>query len=154
MDLKLATIEDAEILSILNGEAQEIHADALPHLFKRGKMQVSLAKEILAKPENYVFIGYLDNSPVGYVYAAIQRREENPYRFALDQVYINQISVNRDHRGKGYGKILIDAVLRLAKEKGISLIALDVWAFNKNAKTFFSKRGFKICQEKMWLQME
>ena len=154
MDLKLATIEDAEILSALNAEVQEIHADALPHLFKRGKMPVSLAKDILVKPENYVFIGYMDNAPVGYVYAAIQRREENPYTFALDQVYINQISVNRDHRGKGYGKILIDAVLSLAKEKGISLVALDVWAFNKNAKAFFSKRGFKICQEKMWLQME
>jgi hypothetical protein len=34
MEVRLATLNDAEIISALNAEVQTVHAEALPHLFK------------------------------------------------------------------------------------------------------------------------
>jgi GNAT superfamily N-acetyltransferase len=156
MQLRVASTNDAEIISILNNEVQKIHATALPHLFKppsKDTFPPSAVRELLANPSNCIYIGQLNGKDIGYIYAEIRNLPETPSRYAMNMVYIHHISISLEYQHKGLGKILIEAIKALAYERGISLIALDVWSFNNKAHTFFAKQGFTNFNNRMWLEI-
>jgi ribosomal protein S18 acetylase RimI-like enzyme len=66
-------------------------------------------------------------------------------------LYIDQIVVKDQYRGCGYGAKLLDVAQQLARELGLSVIKLEVWAFNENAKQFFMAHGFTTLRERMSL---
>jgi ribosomal protein S18 acetylase RimI-like enzyme len=154
MKIRKATLEDAGILSALNADVQRLHADALPHLFKQpknGSFALQFMREQLSDPCNYFFIVNLDGEDIGYIFARVEDRPENPYTHAWHYVYIDQISVKPAYQKMGCGKRLIEEVVRLAKEVGADWIALDTWAFNEGAISFFKKQGFVTFNQRMWL---
>ena len=154
MKIRRANLEDAGILSILNADVQKLHADALPHLFKQpesGAFAIQFMRELLPDPDNYFFIGSLDGEDIGYIFARLIDRPENPYTYAWHYVYIDQISVKPAYQHKGCGKRLIEEVVRLAKEVEADWIGLDTWAFNEGAIAFFEKQGFSPFNQRMWL---
>jgi ribosomal protein S18 acetylase RimI-like enzyme len=156
MDIRLATPQDAEIISALNAEVQKIHADVLPHLFKPPSQETfpaSLVRQLLADPTTYIFIAYSNGTPVGYIYTQIIRRAESSLRYALDRIYIHHISVDQAYQRHGVGQELLQTVVRLAREHGISTLALDVWSFNTQAQAFFASQGFTVYNENMWLHL-
>ena len=46
-------------------------------------------------------------------------------------LWIDLIYVHQDHRGRGLGQMLYDDATKIAKEKGLSRIVLDVFAVNE-----------------------
>ena len=156
MDIRLATPNDAEIISALNAEVQQVHADALPHLFKppsEETFSAAFVRPLLVDPNTYIFIGSANGAPVGYIYAQIIRRAETSLRYAWDRLYIHHLSVNQAYQRHGVGQALIHAVVRVAKDQGISTIALDVWSLNTKARAFFAAQGFTVYQETLWLHL-
>jgi ribosomal protein S18 acetylase RimI-like enzyme len=108
-------------------------------------------REQLSDSCNYFFIVNLDGEDIGYIFARVEDRPENPYTHAWHYVYIDQISVKPAYQKMGCGKRLIEEVVRLAKEVGADWIALDTWAFNEGAISFFKKQGFVTFNQRMWL---
>lgn len=157
MNIRLAVATDAEILSSLNADVQQLHADAWPHLFKQpseGTFPPSAAKELIDEPYNRIYIGEIDGAAIGYIYAEIQVRPENPFTYERKQVLIHHISILPEHQKKGYGEQLIQSVKRLAREHDIQTIMLDVWSFNTKAKAFFERQGFTVFNQRMWLEAD
>ena len=149
LEVRAATVDDADTISSLNDEVQNVHADALPHLFKPASKETFSSKkitEILTQPENHMFLAYFDEEPAGYLYCEIRCREESPATYARDQVYIHHVSVNRSHQRKGVATALCSAVTALAKDIGIRRLGLDVWSFNADAVAFFESEGFEIAR--------
>jgi len=156
MDIRLATPNDAETIAALNATVQQVHAEALPHLFKPPSPEAfpaSLMRQLLADPTTYIFLGYMNSTPVGYIYAQILRREETALRYAWDRLYIHHLSVNQVYQGQGVGQALMQAVLKVAQDHGISSIALNVWSFNTKARAFFAAQGFSVYNETLWLHL-
>ncbi|HEX7976225.1 MAG TPA: GNAT family N-acetyltransferase, partial [Anaerolineales bacterium] len=77
----------------------------------------------------------------------------NLFCYARRSLYVEQIAVQEEYQGRGFGRALIDAAGRLARELGIPKIELDAWAFNKKAQAFFSARGFEKAREIMVLKI-
>jgi len=148
-----ATTADAEVVSSLNADVQAIHWSALPWRFKPPSPETfppTAAAALLDQPNNLVFIAEVDSLPVGYAYAEVIHRPETSFHFAYDMVYLHHISVRSTHRKRGLGRALMDAVRLAATEKGISLLALDVWTFNEEARLFFRRQGFTSYNERLW----
>ena len=59
-------------------------------------------------------------------------------------MYIDDLCVDKNCRGKGIGKKLYSQVLQIGKEKNMDSIELMVWGFNKNAIKFYEKIGMNI----------
>jgi GNAT superfamily N-acetyltransferase len=132
---------------------QAIHWSALPWRFKPPSPEAfppTAAAALLDQPNNPVFIAEVDSLPVGYAYAEVIHRPETSFHFAYDMVYLHHISVRSTHRKRGLGRALMDAVRLAATEKGISLLALDVWTFNEEARLFFRRQGFTSYNERLW----
>ena len=58
------------------------------------------------------------------------------------QAYLTYIAVKDIFSGLGYGKIIIEEVLRISKHNGMSMIKLEVRKDNINAIMFYKKMGF------------
>ncbi len=156
MQIRLATQDDAEIISALNRDVQKIHTEALPHIFKpptEDAFPPAQIREWLETPEHYIYLGYLDGQAIGYIYAEVRHQAETSWRYAMSCIYIHHICLKAEYQTKGHGAELMDAVKALAKEKGITTLALDVWSFNARAKAFFSKQGFVNYNERMWQEL-
>ena len=156
MEIRLATPNDAEVISVLNAEVQKVHAEAFPHLFKPASPETfpaSFVRQLLADPDTCIFIGSLHDEPVGYVYAQIIRRAETGLCHPRERLHVHHISVNQAHQRSGCGRALIQTVVQFAKEHGLSTMTLDVWSFNTKARAFFATQGFTVYNENMWLNV-
>jgi GNAT superfamily N-acetyltransferase len=80
-----------------------------------------------------------DEQPVAF--AAYSPRDEDPEIYKLHKLYCLPVT-----QGKGYGKILINAVIDKTKEAGKHTLDLNVNRYNK-AKDFYEKMGFAIAYE-------
>jgi GNAT superfamily N-acetyltransferase len=157
MIIRFATAADAKSISELNDVVQRIHAEAEPRIFKTPSEKSFPESEIidlLGNPNNVFLIALEDDLPIGYIFAEYVRRPESSLLYRFDRMYIHQLVVWESHHGKGCGKALIDRVLELAKREGMSAVVLDVWSFNEKARRFFSKRGFTVFNERMWINTE
>jgi ribosomal protein S18 acetylase RimI-like enzyme len=151
--IRKAVEQDAAALGALNADVQAIHAAAMPWLFKPpgpDTLPPAAVKDLLAQPDNLVFIAEVDGTAAGYAYAQIVERPETPFTHAHDMIYLHHISVRPVYRRHGVGSALIAAVRTAATEIGIALIALDVWTFNEDARAFFRRRGFAAYNERLW----
>jgi len=151
--VRRATNDDAALISTLNADVQAIHAAELPWRFKSPGPETfppSAAASLLANPNNLVFVADIDSEPAGYAYAEVIRRSETPFHHAFEMIYLHHISVRSAHRRCGVGKSLIDAVRAAGQERGISLVTLDVYTFNEEARAFFRRSGFAPYIERLW----
>jgi GNAT superfamily N-acetyltransferase len=136
---------DAEVLSRLNADVQNLHAAAMPQRFKKvgsNTFPVSESRAILANPNSLIFIADVDLEPAGYAYAEVVRHPETSLVYAWDEVHLHHISVDSNHRRNGIGCALLNSVRAAADKLGITVVTLSVWAFNEDARTFFQRRGF------------
>ena len=106
----------------------------LDELYSAGK----ITKQIAEEQQTFLILTE-EGRPVAF--AAYSPRDEDPDIYKLHKLYCLPIT-----QGKGYGKILIDAVADKTKEAGKHTLDLNVNRYNK-AKTFYEKMGFVVAYE-------
>ena len=57
--------------------------------------------------------------------------------------YIDDLCVNQNLRGQGYGRKLYEYTLSKAKEFKCDSLTLNVWHLNTDAEKFYTKLGMK-----------
>lgn len=153
--IKLATIEDLEILNLLNKEVQDIHHKLSPKKFKahhQADMKSLFSKFINAETA-FILMYYYENKPVAYLIYEIRKSKETDFTFAYSFIYIHHIAVLKEFQNKGIALELINLVKYKARELKIETIELDVWTKNERAKNYFRKIGFETYNEKMELRL-
>lgn len=80
-----------------------------------------------------------DRAPEGF--AAFAPREENPEVYKLHKLYCLP-----ETQGRGYGRLLLEAVSRRVIAAGKHMLELNVNRFNR-ARSFYEKLGFEIAYE-------
>ena len=137
--------KDPNLITALNHELQDHHAELLPHIFKRfdfDKIYPSIQK-MLSKNTTYAFVAYDEKLPVGYVLCLEQELTENGFHYPHKSILVDQMGVLSEYQQQGVGKKLMDAVEEFAKDKGIDSLELTVWAVNERAKGFYDVCGFE-----------
>lgn len=75
---------------------------------------------------------------IGYVWAY-----EHPFREEA-RVYVSEIHVDEAYRNRGVGKQLLQAVERVAKERGIGALYIHAEGDNEGAIRLYGKEGFVV----------
>lgn len=83
---------------------------------------------------NTAFIVFEENGRV-QGYAGLQ--------IVLDEGYVTNIAVTKTARGRGIGQSLVESLIKLAQEKGLAFISLEVRQSNVPAISLYAKCGFK-----------
>ena len=86
-----------------------------------------------------VIIAEIDNEVVGFgMYSEFRFREA--YKFTVE----HSVYVNQNFHGKGIGKILLQELIRLAKEQKLHTMIAVIDEENQSSIEFHEKFGFKI----------
>lgn len=89
---------------------------------------------------DYTFLIFSDNDQLAGFAAYSATAEAHVYK-------LHKIYLDHDLQGKGLGKEMMQAVKMIAKEKGATILELDVNRDNK-ALFFYEKQGFTIHETK------
>lgn len=69
-------------------------------------------------------------------------------RFAADEAEILTIAVHSRYRGRGYGRLLMDDVVRRLYRERIATLFLEVDRTNRVAVRLYQRLGFKVAGER------
>ena len=144
--IRLANEKDIEQINNLLYQVHKVHSDARPDLFKAGgkKYTDKELKEIIKDEEKPIFVYEADGKIEGYAFCILIDTNNEHSLCDYQSIYIDDLCVDENCRGKGIGKILFDYVLEYAKKIGCYNLTLNVWGGNDNAMQFYKNIGLKI----------
>lgn len=145
MQIRRATLTDIDGINKLLYEVHKVHSDKRPDLFKVGSKKYTneeLAK-IIVDDNRPIFV-YVDNDDIlGYAFCVFIKNNSNSLTDILT-LYIDDLCVDENARGKNVGTSLYNYVLQFAKEAGCYNVTLNVWACNNSALKFYEKCGLSV----------
>ena len=91
-----------------------------------------------------VFTAVDENGMVlGYAFCIFQEHKGDNILTDIKTLYIDDLCVDEEIRGRQIGRSLYEHVLAFAKESGCYNVTLNVWACNESAMRFYEKCGLK-----------
>ncbi|PIA78491.1 GNAT family N-acetyltransferase [Gaetbulibacter sp. 4G1] len=149
--VRKATLNDVPIL--LEFEQGLIEAERpMDITIKEGKISYYDVTEFIKNKDSELFVAELNNEIVASGYAKI--KEDRHYLKHDKQGYLGFMFVPKKHRGNGYNKLVMQALLEWCQTKEITEIRLDVYEDNPSAIRAYEKVGFKKHMISMRLDIE
>lgn len=105
-----------------------------------------LEKEILPDPWDEKSLQSTMAQPHGNIWAVEENNQVIAYLIFYtmgDEIEIARIAVLPEHRGKGYGKKLLDELFKYARENNTNQILLEVRGNNEAAISLYKNQGFE-----------
>lgn len=141
MDLKIKFAEEKDI---------EIIFSFIKELAKYEKLQneVTATKEMLReqlfeKKYAEVLLARLDNKVIGF---ALFFHNFSTF-MGKSGLYLEDLFVKEDFRGKGYGKIILQFLAKLALERNCGRLEWSVLDWNQEAIDFYKSLGARMMDE-------
>lgn len=146
INIRRAKDDDIPTLDKLLFQVHEVHHKARPDLFKADakKYTDEQLKEILANDKTPVFVAESDGKILGYAFCIHKQFINDNNMTDVKTLYIDDLCVDENERGKHIGKTLYDFVVSYAKKSGYYNVTLNVWADNKKAVEFYEKIGLRV----------
>lgn len=132
-----------------------VHHNGRPDLFKgpATKYNEEQLKAILPDDTKPVFVCVDEDGVVqGHAFCVHQQVVGDSVLTDIRTLYIDDICVDEQARGRHVGSALYDAVIAYAREQGFYNVTLNVWTCNPGAMKFYEAMGVlpqKICMEKV-----
>ena len=142
--IRKASYKDINKIIDLLSQVHELHFEGRPDIFKDGinKYDYSELEAMIDEDKTLIYV-YTDENDEVLGYAFLQFISVwNKMLHGVKYVFIDDLCVDKEYRGKGIGKALLDYVYELSKELNYDYVRLNVWSFNKEAKEFYLKNGF------------
>ena len=99
----------------------------------------------LGNPNSQFYIAYANDEAVGYIKVNFGKAQTE--RIEGNTLEIHRIYVMQSFHGKKIGQLLLNQVLKIARNAGCESIWLGVWELNHNAIQFYTKNGFAVFDE-------
>ena len=135
-EIREATLHDIDkgLLNVFI-EGYRYHQNSRPDIFAN-LTDEELKNDLIQNFERLNTIVILDNEKiVGYLSYIIKKRHTG-------KLYVEQLVVLEEYRGKGLGKKLMEEAKQIAKENGCDRIELNCWLFNENALNMYEHIGY------------
>ena len=146
MYIRRASHEDMDGINRLLRQVLEIHHLGRPDLFKTDakKYTDDELMDIITDDSRPVFCALDENENVlGYAFCIFQQNRNSNILTDILTLYIDDLCVDENIRGRSIGRRLYDYVLDFAKENGCYNVTLNVWTCNPSAMSFYEKMGLK-----------
>ena len=148
MDLTVRKATEKDIPKILDllVQVDMVHHSGRPDIFKgpATKYNEEELKVIIYDEETPVFVCVNESDiPLGHAFCVHKQVVGNSVLTDIRTLYIDDICVDSEARGKHVGKTLYDYVIAYAKKQGFYNVTLNVWSCNQAAMRFYEAMGLK-----------
>lgn len=107
-------------------------------LERAAKENAELLSQGVETPAHDLFIGLVDGQEIGVLWLFTDPA------LTVTETFIYDIEVAEQHRGKGYGRGLLEAGERWCVEHGITMLRLHVFGSNTTAIGLYETSGFEV----------
>ena len=145
MNIRFAETRDIPGMIELLMQVGQVHHEIRPDLFRAGaqKYDEAALARLLADPTRPILIADLDGEVAGYAFCILQETKNDPVLCDRKVLYIDDLCVDENIRGKGIATALYARVLEYARELSYHSVTLNVWCGNDGAMAFYEKCGLK-----------
>jgi len=149
--IRKATLSDVSIL--LEFEQGLINAERpMDITIKDGNISYYDVREFIKNDDSELYVVEIEKNIVASGYAKI--KQDRAYLKHEKQAYLGFMFVPTMHRGNGYNKLILKALLKWCKDRKVFEIRLDVYDVNNSAIKAYEKVGFKKHMVNMRLDIE
>ncbi len=141
--IRLAVEKDIDKIGDLLSQVDLVHHKGRPDIFKIGrKYNETELTNMLGDKSRPIFVSVDENDNVlGYCFCIFQQHIENSVLTDIKTLYIDDLCVDENLRGKHIGKELFEHAKEFAKENGCYNLTLNVWSCNPSALRFYESCG-------------
>lgn len=143
--IRRAKPSDITAIMRLLFQVNNVHAHGRPDLFRADvtKYTEEEVLKIIADPSTPVFILAEDDTdePMAYCFCLVQDHTADHHLQPVKTLYIDDLCVDENCRGRHLGSKLYEYVKEWAKENGFYNITLNVWSCNPSAARFYESMG-------------
>lgn len=137
--IRLATKNDLPVLDTFMDDL--VNAERpMDVTIKDGKVIYYDLESFISSDDAVLYVVEINGELVASGYAKI--KPDRSYLKHEKQGYLGFMFVPEKHRGNGYNKLIVDALLAWCKTKNIHEIRLDVYDSNPSAIRAYEKAGF------------
>jgi ribosomal protein S18 acetylase RimI-like enzyme len=113
------------------------HLNERPDIFSN-KSDEELKEELINKINNVdnVIVAEVNNKILGFIIFQIKEKHHK-------NLWIDQLVVDKNSRGKGIAKLLMNKVNEIAIQENCERIEFCCWSFNDNALGVYNHLGFE-----------
>lgn len=143
--IRMAQNKDIPKIMDLLSQVDLVHHNGRPDIFKIGtKYSETQLEELLKDDTRPILVCVNEQDEVmGYCFCIFQQHINNPVLTDIKTLYIDDLCVDKNLRGKHIGKELYEAAVNLAKTNGCHNLTLNVWNCNPSAMKFYEAQGLK-----------
>ena len=141
--IRFAIEKDISKISALLLQVDLVHHKGRPDIFKVGRKYSETELTELLKDKQRPILVYVDQKDEvqGYCFCIFQQQKDNSVLTDIKTLYIDDLCVDEQLRGKHIGKELYEAAVKLAKDSGCYNLTLNVWSCNTSAMRFYEAMG-------------
>lgn len=143
MEIRKAEMRDISGMIELLKQVGQVHHEIRPDIFRAGaqKYDEAALAEILTDADRPIFVAVKGGFVLGYCFCVHQNCQGDPVLTDRRELYIDDLCVDENCRGRGIAKALYAHTLSYAKETGCHSITLNVWEGNDSARRFYENAG-------------
>ena len=140
-----------QIINLLH-QVNMVHHIIRPDLFKphTTKYNEQELSKMLGNDNKPIFV-FDDGGVLGYAFCQISEIQNDILLQDTKTMYIDDICVDENARGKHVGKALFEFVRDYAQTIGCHNITLNVWTGNDAAQSFYKNMGMQVQKTTMEL---
>jgi ribosomal protein S18 acetylase RimI-like enzyme len=140
-----ADAADLKCMAAAMVRIQDTHAREFPDVYRQFSLEEARSHllTLLEEPAAYLRVLEVGDKVVAHTVTQIQSRPKTLFEHARRVGYLAQIEVEPDCRRRGYGRLLLEDLQRIALAERVDRIVLDVWSFNQSAQIFYQATGFQ-----------
>ena len=144
--IRKAKINDINYLNKLLYQVHDVHHQIRPDLFKEGTKKYTDQElvELINDETKPIFVYEENDVVLGYAFCVFKENKNDNNLTDIKTLYIDDLCVDKETRGKHIGTSLYNYVLEYAKNNGCYEVTLNVWADNVQALNFYKHIGLKI----------
>ena len=145
MMIRKANKEDVKRIMELLHQVNMVHHVLRPDLFKphTTKYNEQELESMLGDNSKPIFV-YDDGGVSGYAFCQVSEVKNHLLLEDIKTLYIDDICVDENARGKHVGKALYEYVREYAQSIGCNNITLNVWEGNDAAYRFYKNMGMQV----------
>lgn len=149
----------ADLLSIgrLGALLVKEHYDFDPRRFLEARTgtpegYASFISTQLEDPDKAVLVADDSREVIGYAYAAVEGYDYMALRGPAG--VLHDVIVAPEHRGRGVGRLLLEAALEFLKSRGVPRVVLSTAERNEGAQRLFESVGFRRTMIEMTRELD
>ena len=142
MNIRFAEEKDIPAMIDLLKQVGQVHHEIRPDIFRSGaqKYDEAALAALLKDPVRPIFVAE-EETVLGYCFCILEETANHTVLENERTLYIDDLCVDENCRGRHVGKLLYEHACRFAREQRCNTVTLNVWCGNDSAMAFYEKMG-------------